>query len=108
MEKFRTAKMIATFATLMSIVGGCLYLFGVDTVGSFVLMSGWMVGMVSYFFGGFLTAIKMAFSIAKVVWFFCPFPYSLIIFPIAFVFAILAFLFVPIIPIRKMCKENML
>jgi hypothetical protein len=105
MDKFKTAQLIAVVASVLSVIG---WGFG-DQLGSaqdYILMLAIILSVVSYFFAGFVQAIKMSGKIAKWGWFVVPFPIDLVTGLLAFVFAILAFLFVPIIPVRKAYKES--
>lgn len=103
MKTLKIAQYIALVATVLSILGFCL-----DTSASMTLMGlGFFLGLASYIFGGLGTAIKMAGKIAKWGWIVVPFPYDLITGFASFAFAIVAFIFLPIIPIRKAYKETM-
>lgn len=106
MNRFKIAQYIALGATALSLVGLILNIKEVE-VGSSLLVLGLLAGIVSYFFGGFLTAIKMAWRLAKVGWFIVPAPYCFATFIFTFVFAIYVFMFLPIIPVRKAYKESL-
>ena len=69
---------------------------------------GVMAGIVSYFFGGFGTAVRMAGKIAKWGWLIVPFPYDIVTGMVSFFISIMVFIGLPIIPIRKAYKEQML
>ena len=64
--------------------------------------------IVSYFFGGFGTAVKMAGKIAKWGWLIVPFPYDIVTGVVSFFISIMVFIGLPIIPIRKAYKEQMM
>ena len=106
MKRLKIAQYIALVATAMTLIG--VYLGGItgSSTGSAVMGIALTVGMVSYIFGGLLSAGKMAGKIAKWGWFVVPFPYDIITFFCAFFVAITVFLFIPIIPIRKAYKES--
>lgn len=105
MNRLRIAQFIALGATLVSVIGIILTFNEVD-FGAIMLGVGFVAGLVSYLFGGLGKAIKMAGGIAKWGWIVVPFPYDLVTFIISFIFAILAFVFLPIIPVRKAFKER--
>ena len=107
MNRLRIAQYIALGATVLSIVGMALGGLTGKTAGCVFMGIGVFVGIASYFFGGFGTAIKMAGKIAKWGWIIVPFPIDLLTFVVTFIFAIYAFLFLPIIPVRKAYKESM-
>lgn len=67
---------------------------------------GILMGFSSYFFGSFKYALKMAAGIAKWGWLIMPFPIDLFTFTVAFLYAMILFIFFPIIPARKAYKEN--
>lgn len=106
MNRFKIAQYIALGATVFSVIGFLVAVTINSNVGSSIMCIGFLAGLVSYIFGGLLTAIKMAGSIAKWGWIVVPFPYDLMTFPMAFVFAIITFIFLPIIPVRKAYKQN--
>ena len=107
MNRLKIAQYIALGATALSVIGGIILgVFGLDC-GSALMCMGFIVGLVSYIFGGLGTAIKMAGGIAKWGWIVVPFPYDIMTFIFSFIFAIIAFLFLPIIPVRKAYKESM-
>lgn len=105
MSRFRIAQYIALGATSLSIIGGILIANNVNLGGTLMIL-GLFFGLVSYLFGGLGTAIKMALKIAKWGWIVIPFPYDVTTGIISFVFAIVAFTFLPIIPVRKAYKEK--
>ena len=105
MNRLKIAQYIALGATILSVVGGILSANNVGFGGNLVGI-GFLAGLVSYIFGGLGTAIKMAGGIAKWGWIIVPFPYDIITFFMSFIFAIFAFVFLPIIPVRKAYKES--
>lgn len=107
MNRFTIAQYIALGATACSVIGGVILEITGSNIGTFLMCIGFFAGLVSYIFGGFLTAIKMAGGIAKWGWMLLPFPYDIATFIIAFIFAIFAFAFLPIIPVRKAYKASM-
>ena len=106
MNRLKITQYIALGATACSVVGMLASIAGVG-FGSILLSVGFTTGIVSYFFGGLKKAISMAASIAKWGWVVVPFPYDLVTFPLAFIFALYAFAFLPIIPVRKAYKESL-
>ena len=106
MNRLKIAQYIALGATALSVLGFCLNTMAGLSFGMTLMGIGFMVGLVSYIFGGLGTAIKMALKIAKWGWIVIPFPYEVTTGIISFVFAIVAFTFLPIIPVRKAYKEK--
>lgn len=107
MERLKIAQYIALGATACSVIGFIAGGMNGSGFGTVLMTIGFIVGMVSYIFGGLSKAIKMAGGIAKWGWIVVPFPYDILTFIFAFIFAIIAFLFLPIIPVRKAYKESM-
>ncbi|MBR4342923.1 MAG: hypothetical protein IKP88_09515 [Lachnospiraceae bacterium] len=69
------------------------------------LTFGFGAGVVAYCFGGLLTALKMALGIAK--WgILAGFPTCIALVPFTAILAILALIFLPIIPVRKAYIEH--
>lgn len=62
MERLVTAQKIALGATVFSIVGGVL---STTTLGTYIMLIGFIAGIVAYIYGGFGTAVRMAGTIAK-------------------------------------------
>ena len=106
MKKYQIAQFIAIGATALSIIGFIILLAGGNSnIGWMFLTFGLGVGIVSYCFGGLLTALKMALGIAK--WgILAGLPTCLVLVPFTAVLSILAFMFLPIIPVRKACMEK--
>jgi len=107
MNRLKIAQYIALGATICSLIG---------TYGTFVAQStfmssfvgfGLIAGIVSYFFGGFGKALKMAGKIAKFGWFILPFPIDIISVMFTFLISVYVFLFLPFIPVRQAYKESM-
>lgn len=107
MKRLKIAQYIASGATALTVIGAIIGMAASSNVGSTLMGIGFLVGLVSYIFGGLGTAIKMAGGIAKWGWIIVPFPYDLMTFMFSFIFAFYAFAFLPIIPIRKAYKESM-
>lgn len=104
MERLKIAQYIAVGATAISVIAAIV---GANTeVGNALMVFGVLGALVSYLFGGFGTAVKMASKIAKWGWFVVPFPLDIITFITAFIITIYVFLFLPIIPVRKAYKES--
>ena len=105
MKRLKIAQYIAMAATIMSVIS---WMVGTHTEMGMVLMFfGTLGALVSYLFGGFGTAVKIASKIAKWGWFVVPFPLDIITFIVAFIVTIYVFLFLPIIPVRKAYKESL-
>lgn len=108
MKRIEIAQYIAIGATCLVVVSFIL----AKITGAAFFMSlmgfGFMAGMVSYVFGGFGTAVKMAGKIAKWGWLILPFPYDIMTGVVSFCFSIIIFICVPIIPVRKAYKEQMM
>lgn len=107
MNRFKIAQYIALGATAFSVLG--FYLYGVKGINEAILLLGlgFFVGLVAYLFGGLGKAISMAGKIAFWGWLTFPFPANILAFILTFIFSVLVFLFLPIIPVRKAYKENM-
>lgn len=108
MNRLKIAQYIALGATAFSGIGGILGGLSGSDFGAILMCVGFIAGLVSYIFGGLGTAIKMAGGIAKWGWIVVPFPYDIMTFILSFIFAIFAFVFFPIIPVRKAYKESMI
>ncbi len=99
MNRLKIAQYIALGATALSVIGGLLGGLSGSEFGATLMSIGFVAGLVSYIFGGLGTAIKMAGGIAKWGWIIVPFPYDIMTFIFSFIFAIFAFVFLPIIPV---------
>lgn len=108
MNRFKIAQYIALVATALSVIGWLLWGVLGSQVGLTMIGIGALIGIVSYVFGGILTAFKMACGIAKWGWFVLPFPYGIVTFIGAFAIAIYVFICFPIIPVRKAYTENVI
>lgn len=106
MKRLKIAQFIALGATLCTVLGVVLGGLNGSQIGSTIMYLGMLVGMISYFFGGFGTAMKMSAGIAKWGWFLAPFPIDIVTFIFAFILAIVVFFFLPIIPVRKAYKNS--
>lgn len=105
MGRLKIAQYIAVGATALSVIAAIV---GTNTeVGNALMVFGVLGALVSYLFGGFGTAVKIASKIAKWGWFVVPFPLDIITFIVAFIVTIYVFLFLPIIPVRKAYKESL-
>lgn len=107
MNRLKIAQYIALGATAFSVIGGLVGGLSGSLFGETLMIIGLVAGLTSYIFGGLLTAIRMAGRIAKWGWIVVPFPFDILTFIIAFIYAIIAFVFLPIIPVRKAYKESM-
>ena len=106
MNRMKIAQYIALGATALSVLGFCLNTMAGLGFGMTLAGIGFLLGIVSYIFGGLGTAIKMAGGIAKVGWVAVPFPYDIVTFVITFIIALFVFACLPIIPVRKAYKES--
>ena len=106
MKRLQIAQIIALVATVASVIGWILYSKHI-AFGAILLAIGCILGLASYLFGGFLNAVKMSWSIAKWGWVIAPFPMNLVVGGVTFFFALMAFAFIPIIPVRKTYLERM-
>ncbi len=108
MKRLIIAKYIATAATVLSVIGIIFTVMNMASIGDYFVIAGVFLGMISYLFGGLLTALKMAGKIAVTGWFIIPiFPIDLMFLLCSFAFATNVFIFAPIIPINKAYKESM-
>lgn len=108
MKRLKIAQFIALGATILSVIGAAIGGFGTSDFGMTLLVIGFFAGIVSYCFGGLFKALSMAMKIAKWGWIAIPFPFGFFIFPVTFFVAIVALVFLPIIPVRKAYKESMI
>ena len=106
MNRMKIAQYIALAATALSVTGLLIAWKTGSTIGETVMVIGFLTGLVSYLFGGLLTAVRMSIGIAKWGWFILPFPYDIMTFILAFFAAVMAFVFLPIIPVRKAYLES--
>ena len=108
MKRIEIAQYIAVGATCLVVIS--FILAKITGANFFVSLMGLgvMGGMVSYFFGGFGTAVRMSGKIAKWGWLIVPFPYDIVTGMVSFFISIMVFIGLPIIPIRKAYKEQML
>lgn len=106
MDRLKIAQYIALLATALSVVGGLIGGLSGSDFGAVMMCIGFVLGLASYFFGGFGTAIRMSAGIAKLGWVIVPFPFDIITFFFTFAFAIIAFVCLPIIPVRKAYKNS--
>lgn len=103
-NRWKLAQYIAAGATAVSLIG--LIAGNMGTGHGFdIMVVGFLIGIVSYVFGGFVTAVKMAGRIAVWGWRIAPIPFSLITFAFSFICAMFVFFFFPIIPVRKAYKD---
>lgn len=104
MNKYKMAQNIAV--TGMIIAGIGLLMSESNRDGIDIMLIGVFIGWVSYFFAGFKTALKLAFSMVTKGWLYVPFPFDLMVFLFMIEIAILMVVLLPIIPIRKAYKES--
>lgn len=104
MAKLVMAKRIATVATILNILG--IFISGAnETIGSIMFFVGIIGAIVSYCFGGFGNVLKVAGAFAKIGWIVAPFPMDIPIGMATFFGTVVAFLFIPIVPVLKACKD---
>ena len=107
MKRYQIALYISIGATVLSIIGFIVWkASGNSNIGGALMALGFLAGVVSYIFGGLLTAVKMVWDIAKWAFIIVRLPYSLIIFIFTGIFAAFAFFFLPVIPVYKAFKER--
>ncbi len=104
MTKLVMAKRIATVSTILNIIG-LIVGSSNETIGSILLFAGVIGAIVSYCFGGFGNVLKVAGAFAKIGWIVAPFPMDIPIGMVTFFMTIAAFLFIPIVPVLKACKN---
>ncbi len=107
MNRLQIAQYIALGATAFSVIGGLLGGLSGSNVGAALMVIGFIGGLLSYILGGLGSAMRMAGGIAKWGWIIAPFPVDIFTFILSFIFALFAFAFLPIIPVRKAYKESM-
>ena len=103
--RFKIAHYIAIGATAATIIGFIIDQMATSSIGMNIMVMGALAGIVSYCFAGLFTALKIAYEIGKVGWLFVAFPYCILTFIFTFLVAVFALFFVPIIPVRKACKQ---
>jgi hypothetical protein len=102
MNRFKIATIIAIVSTGFSVLGVCLgALTRSDGRGSTIMLIGGFIGLVAYIFAGLWTAIKMAISIGTWGFRVGPFPVNIGIGLISFMYAVIALVFIPIIPVLR-------
>lgn len=109
MNRLKNAQYIALGATALSVTGIILSMSfsGIlSDIGGVIALLGMVAGIASYVFGGLGKALSIAGKIAKWGWIVIPFPYDILTGICAFVAAIMALLFLPIIPVRMAYKER--
>lgn len=106
MNRLKIARYIALGATICSILGFYGAFVGENSFLAGFLGIGAVVGIASYFFGGFGKALKMSGKIAMFGWFILPFPIDLISIAFTFIISIFVFFFLPIIPVSKAYNES--
>lgn len=86
MKRLEIAQYIALGATCMTVLGFVINLATQSRWSMTMCGYGVMIGLISYFFGGIKTAVKMAGKIAKWGWIILPFPYDIVTGLVAFLF----------------------
>lgn len=103
-NRYNIAMALAIIGTILSAIGWVGLINSSESAAAFITF-GILIAMLSYIFGGLLTAIRMALSIAKWGIIFDRFPFNLLNVLAAFVLAILVFLSFPVIPVMKARKQ---
>ncbi len=107
MTRMKIAEVMALVATVVAIIG--LVLLSKKANGANTVMGiGFILSIATYICGGFGTAVKMSWNVAKWGWVFFPFPISVLAFVVTLGFGVYAFLFLPVIPVTKafVAKKN--
>ena len=105
-NRYTYAQYLALPATVLSCLGFYHVIGQGPAIWALVALLGMALTFCAYCLGGLLTAVRSSLSIAKWGWLVVPFPYDLATFAAAFIFSLIVFFLVPIIPIRKAYKEN--
>ena len=100
MKRFKIAQIIATVATVLSVIG-LILLMNDNDISTYFLGFGGIIGLVSYIFGGLGTAIGSALSIGKYGFLIGRFPFNIVSGLITIMFAGVALVFLPIFPVIK-------
>lgn len=112
MEKTKIAQYTALGATVFSVTSFILgFKFQssnfIQGLASLMIIIGILGAIVSYILGGGLgKALSIAGKILKWGWLLVPFPFNLVTGLGGFLYAIIAMVFLPIIPVRMACKER--
>ncbi len=105
-KRYTYATYIAIPATVLCILAFVFDKIGIPVLPDICIVIGLLCSLGAYICGGFVTAMKMAWKIAKFGWLVIPiFPVDVIIFIITAVYALFVLLFIPIIPVLKAKKE---
>ncbi len=107
MNRFKIALIIAGVATVLDVVGLIINQLFAGR-GEAVLAIGVVIGLISYLFAGLFTALRMAKKIGGLGFIFAPFPVSIITGLMTIALAFIALLFIPILPIFRAYRENMI
>ena len=109
MNRLKTAQYIAAGATILSVTGIIFTLCFSGFLSDFGGLLGGIgiIGaIISYLFGGLGKALSISGKIAKWGWIVVPFPFDIVTGICAFIYVIIALLFLPIIPVRMAYKER--
>ena len=101
--RYTLATIISLVSTVLSVIGWKQIISGGD--GGTFLGIGVVLAIVSYCFAGLGHAIKMGFGIAKIGLYTVFFPANIFVFLFMIPIAIIATLFVPIIPVRRAARD---
>lgn len=109
-NRYTIAKILAAIGTICGVLIWLIILkiINIESLSFLenVIGYGWLISTcLAYIFGGLVTAIKMAFGIAKWGWIAFPFPGDIFMFVLSLAFALLSFIFLPIIPVIKASYE---
>lgn len=111
MNRSKIAQYIALGATVLSVTAFVLAFKSNSDFGkgfaSILLIIGIFGSLVSYILGGGLgKALSISGKIAKWGWIVIPFPFDIVTGICTFIYAVMALLFLPIIPVRMAYKER--
>ena len=98
--RYNIALVLAIIGSILSVIGWVGVFKGNDAFQVYVV-GGMFFALIAYIFGGLLTALKMAVSIAKWGIFFDSFPLNILNVLVAFVLAVIILLFLPVFPVLK-------
>ncbi len=101
--RYTIATIISLVSTVLSVIGW-KQVFSGGNGGAFIGI-GIVLAIVSYCFAGLGHAIRMGVGIAKVGLYTVFFPANIFVFLILIPIAIIATLFVPIIPVRRAARD---
>lgn len=99
MNRFTIAIIVAIVGMVCFGLGVLLSYLDAENVAEVLGYGGIIIGLVSYIFAGFVTAVKAALKIGMWGFIILPLPYSLMSGALSIFFALVVFALLPIIPI---------